>query len=238
MAETRVVQAVSEQNGSPMLTFRVLSALLRYPTPELKVELQLAKRILRSEGILTASYLESVCALVEQLQATPQLEAESSYVDAFDRGRSTSLYLFEHIHGDSRDRGKAMLKLLMRYRAHGLEMSSGELPDFLPAFLEFLSTRAPTEARKHLSEVADIIGLIGRRLRNRGALYAPLLEAIASLAVAGTRDQSLVTEGDQDRDDTPAALDAAWEEAAVTFNGSAAPMDNLQVARALAEPKS
>lgn len=198
-----------------MLTFRVLSALLRYPTPELKAELAEAERIVRSEGLLGVPHLEDVCAFLRYLRDTPQLDTESAYLDAFDRGRSTSLYLFEHIHGESRERGQAMVKLLLRYRAHGLDPSTRELPDYLPLFLEFLSTRRPAEAAKHLAEVADIVVLIGERLRRRSAPHAAVLEAVASLGAdgAGTSEIDGV-----DRDDTPAALDAAWEEAPVVFN--------------------
>ena len=198
-----------------MLTFRVLSALLKYPSPELKAATAQAEHILRSEGILGGAQLESVCAFIHQIQRMPQLEAESSYIDAFDRGRSTSLYLFEHIHGESRDRGQAMVRLLARYRMHGLDLSCKELPDFLPLFLEFLSTCRATESRNYLSEVIDIIRLLGHRLRQRA--------------------RSL-DEGEDQRDDVPAALDAAWEEAPVTFddatlNVAQGQMDSFSQAR-------
>ncbi len=212
-----------------MLTFRILSALLSYPMPELRGETAEAERILREEGLLTDGHLEIVCRFIRDLSNTSQLELESAYIEAFDRGRSTSLYLFEHIHGESRDRGQAMVKLLMRYRMHGLELQSGELPDFLPIFLEFLSTCSLKEARKHLLEVADIIGLIGQRLRKRGAAYAPVLEAVASLVSRTIDDQSPGNSNLEDRDDTPAALDAAWEESPVTFTDAVLPASQLPV---------
>jgi len=203
-----------------MLTFQVLSTLLRYPVPELNAELAAAEQILRREAILPLAHLEAVSAYLAGLKVTPQLEAESAYIDAFDKGRSTSLHLFEHIHGDNRARGEALHRLLLRYRAHGLELASRELPDFLPLFLEFLSTRPLAEARKHMAEVTDIAALIGRRLRARSAPHAPLLEAIAALAPPGvSADQQL--DEVPPRDDTPGALDAAWEEAPVTFNDAA-----------------
>jgi nitrate reductase delta subunit len=206
-----------------MVTFRVLSALLSYPGPELKAEAGRAEQILRTEGALIGSQLENVCAFLKQLAVMPQLEAEASYIDAFDRGRSTSLYLFEHVHGESRDRGQAMVRLLMRYRMHGLDLHSKELPDFLPLFLEFLSTCRPEEGRKYLSEVVDIIAMIGHRLRKRGASHALLLEAIASLVAQDATSKALASEEseDDDRDDTPAALDAAWDESPVTFDDAA-----------------
>ena len=203
-----------------MVSFRVLSALLSYPAAELRTETTAAERILREEGLLSDGALETVCDFIRALRDTPQLELESAYVEAFDRGRSTSLHLFEHIHGESRERGQAMVKLLMRYRMHGLELQSGELPDFLPIFLEFLSTCSRDQARKYLLEVADIVEVIGRRLRKRGSTYAALLEAVASLVSRDTDEQSLAASSQEDRDDTPAALDAAWEESPVTFNDS------------------
>jgi nitrate reductase delta subunit len=208
-----------------MLTYRVLSALLSYPTPELKGAATEGARILREESLLSGEHIERVCGFVDWLLTTPQLDAEAAYIDAFDRGRSTSLHLFEHIHGDSRARGEAMHRLLLRYRAHGLELQAGELPDFLPLFLEFLSTRPAREAAKHLAEVSDIAALIGRRLGKRGTPHAVLLEAIASLADAPAHRNDALPAGDEERDDTPAALDAAWEEAPVTFNDAQPPAD-------------
>jgi nitrate reductase delta subunit len=202
-----------------MLTFRVLSALLRYPTPELKAQLPEAEGILRSEGLLGVKHCEGVCAFLHYLRDTPQLEVESAHIAAFERGRSTSLYLFEHIHGESRERGQAMVKLLLRYRAHGLEPSTRELPDYLPLFLEFLSTRPAAETGRHLAEVADIVALLGERLRRRNAPHAPVLEAVASLAGHRVGAAASGLEPDsEERDDTAAALDAAWEEAPVVFN--------------------
>jgi nitrate reductase delta subunit len=200
-----------------MLTFRVLSALLRYPTAELQQQIDEAERILHGESLLPSAHEAGVCAFLQYLRETPEFDVEAAYVDAFDRGRSTSLYLFEHIHGDSRVRGEAMVKLLMRYRMHGLDLQERELPDYMPLFLEFLSTRPAAEARKHLAEVGDIVALIGQRLRRRESPYAPLLEAVASLSPASPR--VLDSDAKQDeRDDTHAALDAAWEEAPVVFN--------------------
>src|SRR5262245_1624054 len=200
-----------------MLTFRVLSALLRYPAAELQQQIDEAERILHGESLLRSALVAGVCAFLQYLRETPELDVEAAYVDAFDRGRSTSLYVFEHIHGDSRARGEAMVKLLMRYRMHGWDLQERELPDYLPLFLEFLSTRPAAEAGKHLAEVRDIVALIGQRLRRRESPYAPLLEAVASLSPANPR--VLDSDAKQDeRDDTPAALDAAWEEAPVVFN--------------------
>jgi nitrate reductase delta subunit len=217
-----------------MITFRILSSLLNYPTPELKSGAAEAANVLRSEGFLIDPHLAEVCGFLVRLETMPQLEAESAYIDTFDRGRSTSLHLFEHIHGESRDRGQAMVKLITRYRMHGLELQSGELPDFLPLFLEFLSTCRPQDAKKYLAEVSDIVALIGERLRKRQSPYAALLGAVASLAPKAANDglPSIDPERDE-RDDTPAALDAAWEEAPVTFNDASLLAIERTVARGI-----
>jgi len=215
-----------------MLTHRVLSAFLSYPAPELRGVAKQGVRILYEEKLLSATQIAGVCEFVHWLLETPQLDIEAAYIDAFDRGRSTSLHLFEHIHGESRARGEAMHRLLLRYRAHGLELQVSELPDFLPLFLEFLSTRSPVEAAKHLAEVVDIVDLIGQRLRKRGARHAALLEAIASLADMDARNSAGLPKENDERDDTPAALDAAWEEAPVTFNDTQ-PLGNAGLALAL-----
>src|SRR5262245_46783417 len=214
----RGARAASARNGDAMLTYRVLSALLSYPTPELKAAAPDAMRILGEDKLLQGEQYEGVCGFIDWLLNTPQLEVEAAYIDAFDRGRLTSLHLFEHIHGESRARGEAMLRLLLRYRAHGLELQADELPDFLPLFLEFLSTRPAREAAKHLAEVSDIISLLGRRLAKRRVPHAALLEATASLADSAGRAAADLPDENEGRDDTPAALDAAWEEAPVTFN--------------------
>jgi nitrate reductase molybdenum cofactor assembly chaperone NarJ/NarW len=206
-----------------MLTFSVLSTLLNYPAPELKAHTAEAERILRSEGLLSNEPLQGVCGFLRYVRDAAQLDLESAYVNAFDRGRSTSLHLFEHIHGDSRDRGQAMARLLMRYQAHGLEPAQRELPDYLPLFLEFLSTRPAAEARSHLAEVADIVELIAQRLGRRGAPHATVLEAVASLSARVTNRAAIASVASQEeRDDTPAALDAAWQEAPVTFGEAGA----------------
>jgi nitrate reductase delta subunit len=201
-----------------MITFRILSALLNYPTPELKTETRVAADVVRREGILASEHLDAVCGFLRHIETVPQLESESAYIDSFDRGRSTSLYLFEHIHGESRDRGQAMVTLISRYRMHGLELRSAELPDFLPLFLEFLSVCRPQQAKAYLAEVGDVIALIGERLRKRHSPYAAVLAAVASLAPQAAGGPLPVGADHEERDDTPAALDAAWEDAPVTFD--------------------
>src|SRR6185437_8539200 len=110
------------------------------------------------------------------------LAAEERYVDLFDRGRALSLHLFEHLHGDSRDRGEAMVELKQIYERAGFELSARELPDFLPVVLEYLSCRDITEAREMLADCAQILRTIGRALVARRSRYAAILQALIVIA--------------------------------------------------------
>ena len=165
--------------------------------------------------------------LIEDIAAADLLEAQSRYVDLFDRTRSLSLHLFEHVHGKSRDRGQAMVSLLERYQQAGLDVAAHELPDYIPLFLEFLSTLDAAEARAHLAEPAHILAALGERLRRRHSDYAVILEALVALSkVAPSPDvlAELRLEKIEDPGDL-VALDKAWEEAEVRFGPGDAASD-------------
>jgi nitrate reductase molybdenum cofactor assembly chaperone NarJ/NarW len=208
-------------------TYKVLSALLSYPTAELQDAARELVRALGSEQMLPARHRAAIVALIEEIAAADLLEAQSRYVDLFDRTRSLSLHLFEHVHGESRDRGQAMVSLLERYRQAGLDVAAHELPDYVPLFLEFLSTLDRAEARASLAEPVHILAALGERLRRRGSAYAAVLEALAVLseitpskdALADLRKEKIEDPGDL------TALDKAWEEAEVRFGPGDAATD-------------
>jgi nitrate reductase delta subunit len=135
-------------------TLRVFAALLSYPDDDVRRHLSEMPEILRRENVLPAARLAELDALIAQLRGNDPLDAEAEYVQLFDRGRGTSLHLFEHVHGDSRDRGPAMIDLAQTYEKAGLLLAPGELPDYLPAVLEFVSTQPPREAKAFLGEGA------------------------------------------------------------------------------------
>ncbi len=197
--------------GAPQmtLTLRVLARLLTYPDAELPLQMPAMVEALAREGALRARRQAEIEHLIDTLEATPALDAEAAYVDLFDRGRSTSLHLFEHVHGDSRDRGQAMVDLAQTYEKAGLYLAPGELPDYLPAALEFASTQPPREARAFLSEIAHILNALFSTLRERQSPYASVLGALIELA--GERASAVKVAADE-------ALDAAWEEPPV-FGG-------------------
>jgi nitrate reductase delta subunit len=195
-------------------TWRALGALLSYPTEDLRAATSEIAAVLADEAILSAKERTAIGALLAELATTDIYELQERYFVLFDRSRTLSLHLFEHVHGESRDRGQAMADLLALYDGHGLEMTAGELPDFLPLFLEFLSLLPDTEARTLLAEPAAIIRALADRLAARDTAYATVMEALAGLAQAPAVGRSEIP--DEDPADL-VALDAAWEETAVRF---------------------
>jgi len=164
---------------SVRLTLRALGYLLSYPDAQLRSVMPQLIDALQVE-------LEAVC---QHLAALDPLEAEARYVDNFDRGRQTSLHLFEHVHGDSRDRGPALIDLLQTYEKAGLQFQAEELPDHLPVVLEFASTQPPEVAREFLGEMAHILNALFSALVVRNSPYASVIAAV--LEVSGQRVQSV-----------------------------------------------
>jgi nitrate reductase delta subunit len=163
-------------------TLRVLAALLAYPDQEMRGYLGEMRVVLRGEHVLSRERRQEIDALIDSLAAADPLEAEAGYVELFDRGRATSLHLFEHVHGDSRDRGPAMIDLAQTYEKAGLYLAEGELPDYLPAVLEFVSTQPAAEARAFLGEMSHIFNSLFNALQGRASPYASVLGALLELA--------------------------------------------------------
>lgn len=184
-------------------TLRALSLLLQYPDAEHRALLPLLVDAIHTEAALPAVRRAEIQALAADLLRNDPIEVEARYVELFDRGRSTSLHLFEHVHGDSRDRGPAMIDLLQHYEKAGLRMDGRELPDHLCVVLEFASTQPPAQAREFLGEMAHILRAIFSALRQRESAYATLLAAV--LELAGEKVEAVPVTPDE-------ALDATWAE--------------------------
>lgn len=201
-----------------MKTYHALSALLTYPTPELQAAVSEIRQVLCDEGLLHASQRAKLEPLLNELETGDIYDLQERYVLQFDRARTLSLNLFEHIHGESRDRGGAMVDLLETYRAGGFDLVGPELPDHLPVLLEFLSTQAPEQASAILADAGHIIVALAERLARRESVYAPVMAALVTLAQVGPSPEAeaLLSEKDDDPEDLE-ALDAVWEEAMVTF---------------------
>lgn len=208
-----------------MKTLKVLSALLTYPTQELQAAAGEFKAVLRAEKALPASHNAAVEALVDDIAGRDLYDAQERYILLFDRTRSLSLHLFEHVHGESRDRGQAMVDLIKVYEDGGFAPTDKELPDFVPMFLEFAATREPAEARELVEQPGHVFAALRERLAKRQSPYEVVFAALVALGKTKLDDAALErlrAEPDPEPDDLE-ALDAAWEEEEVTFGpGSAA----------------
>jgi nitrate reductase delta subunit len=205
-------------------TLKVLSALLAYPTAELQQAVPEMRAALDAEARLPRKHRDRLDRIMEEIATSDLYDLQERYVLLFDRTRSLSLHLFEHVHGESRDRGQAMVDLQALYERHGLASSSSELPDHLPLFLEFLSEIPESEARALLAETSHILEAIRLRLKKRKVPYSSVFSCAQMLAEAkpqGDVVAALMGEPDEDPNDL-AALDAAWEEEEVTFGPAAA----------------
>jgi len=205
-------------------TLKVLSALLTYPSAELQKAVPEMRAALDAEGALPQRDRGRLDGTLDEIATGDLFELQEGYVLLFDRTRSLSLHLFEHVHGESRDRGQAMVDLKALYERHGLAMSSGELPDHVPLFLEFLSEIPEAEARELIEETSHVLEAIRLRLEKRKASYASVFACAQALAHACPQSDALAAllhEADEDPHDL-AALDAAWEEEEVTFGPGAA----------------
>lgn len=200
-------------------TYRALAILLSYPTADNAALMPAVLETLAAEKIAPRKLVRDLTPLAFELSRDDLYEAQARYVDLFDRTRSLSLQLYEHVHGESRDRGQAMVELLKLYSAHGLELTAKELPDHLPVFLEFLSTQPQAEAAALLGQAAHVLEALRERLNKRQSIYARVFDVLVAL-VDTHRDpvavQALLQEPEDDPDDLE-ALDKAWAEEQVTF---------------------
>jgi len=194
---------VTSKTASASLNLRVLARLLSYPDAELRNHLSEMRNALHNECAITAGRLAEVDVLMDTLAGGDPIDTEAAYVQLFDRGRATSLHLFEHVHGDSRDRGPAMIDLAQTYDKAGLFLAPGELPDYLPAVLEFVSTQPPREARAFLGEMTHIFNALFSALRERQSAYASAIGALLELAGETAQPVKLAPEE---------PLDASWAE--------------------------
>jgi len=165
-----------------MVVLRALGALLTYPRQELLAALPEIHGVLASSPLLDAVHRQQLDRLIAELSAGDPLDLEQRYVSLFDTGRATCLWLFEHVHGESRDRGQAMVDLKDIYERAGFHLAGNELPDYLPAVLEYLSYRDLTEARDMLGDCAHILRKIGGNLTSRGSPYAAVFDALLVIA--------------------------------------------------------
>ena len=198
-------------------TFKALSLLLSYPTAEIQAAAGDIVEAIATEELVQGPLLRGVQDFAQELASGDLYDLQERYILLFDRTRSLSLHLFEHVHGEGRDRGQALVDLKALYEQNGLDIETSELPDFLPLFLEFLSLLPDMEARDLLGQPAHILSALEDRLRQRDSGYAILFKALLSLAnTDNAQDSELIEVGDDNPNDL-IALDRQWQEEAVTF---------------------
>lgn len=201
-----------------MIELLIISRLLEYPDAALWQHQQELHDALAEGEMLNLQQAAQLNHFIARLCRHDLLDAQASYSELFDRGRATSLLLFEHVHGESRDRGQAMVNLMGQYQQAGMEIDSRELPDHLPLYLEYLSQRDEQEARGGLQDIAPILALLAARLKQRESDYAVLFDVLLGLSQSDVAIESVSQQilGEA-RDDTPQALDAVWEEEQIKF---------------------
>ena len=184
-------------------SLRALARLIAYPDAQLRSELDALLQVLDDEEVVPAKRRAELRALATGLLRQDPLEVEARYVETFDRGRATSLHLFEHVHGDSRDRGPAMIDLVQTYEKAGLFLGPEELPDHLGVVLEFASTQPPALAKAFLGEMAHILNAVFSALLKRESPYAAVIAAV--LELAGQKVQAVAIPVEE-------SLDESWVE--------------------------
>ncbi|MDI3362748.1 nitrate reductase molybdenum cofactor assembly chaperone [Lelliottia sp. V89_10] len=194
-----------------MRILKIIALLIEYPD-ELLWES-------RDEALsLIAQDAPQLLPFAQQHLGAALLDKQAQWCEVFERGRATSLLLFEHVHAESRDRGQAMVDLMGQYEKAGLALDCRELPDYLPLYLEYLSIISDDEAREGLQNVAPILALIGGRLKQRDVPQYQLFDALLALAASKLTSDSVTKQvATEQRDDTRQALDAVWEEEQVKF---------------------
>ncbi|PSS50862.1 nitrate reductase molybdenum cofactor assembly chaperone [Enterobacter sp. FS01] len=194
-----------------MQILKIIALLIEYPDEALWES--------RDEAIsLVAQDAPGLLPFAQQYLNAPLLDRQAEWCEVFERGRATSLLLFEHVHAESRDRGQAMVDLMSQYEQAGLQLDCRELPDYLPLYLEYLSIVPEAQVREGLQNVAPILALIGGRLKQRQVAHYQLFDTLLKFAGSKLSSDSVTQQvAGEKRDDTRQALDAVWEEEQVKF---------------------
>ncbi len=203
-----------------MNSLRLIALLLDYPEQDVWDSHEELRSLVEQYTELNAQQKATINQVISQMVGSELMDVQAQYCDLFERGRSLSLLLFEHVHGESRDRGQAMIDLLDQYAQAGMELAAKQLPDYLPTYLEYVSQCDAKEAVSGLKDVAPILALLKERLSQRQSFYSPLFQVLVELSGEVIAEQRLAeTVAKEAKDDTPQALDAVWEEEQIKFLG-------------------
>lgn len=162
--------------AEPIHPLKLVSVLLQYPTPAARAAVAAVGPA--ELGPLRGRQGQRLAGFLEWYRGRSLGELQRAYVEAFDFARRRSLHLTYHLHGDSRQRGLALLKLRQAYAAAGLEGDGAELPDFLPLMLEFCVLAPPPAGRELLDRHRPAIELVRDSLHREGSPFAALLDVV------------------------------------------------------------
>lgn len=167
-------------------TYKILSILLDYPTEETISLLPQIMPEVEEEKLLNRVSLRNMLAFIEAVEDLDLLDWKEKYTAQFDYASATSLYLFDHVYGDSRKRGMALVDLKQLYASEGMEIASRELPDYLPVLLEFIAyTQTHQQGADLLAEASSVLQKIEVKLKEGNSPYHYLLTILLYLASKG-----------------------------------------------------
>ena len=168
------------------LVWQSASLLLTYPDAHWTRRLETVDRLRAGvTGQAAAMLGESVAAL----RRVGEAQAAIDYVETFDLGKRTTMYLTYWTAGDTRNRGSHMHAFVAAYHDAGVPVPKSEAPDHLPVVLEFAATVDPDAGRRLLAAHQVPIRVLLDALTARGSAYAPAVAAVcATLPVPSERD--------------------------------------------------
>lgn len=202
-----------------MLILKVISRLLDYPSEALFNASEELVDVVQQDHTISQSNKDSLVSFIQKLAARDLYDAQESYDLLFDRGRSLSLLLFEHVHGESRDRGQAMVDLINVYKSKGFEVDSSQLPDYIPLYLEFLSEQETDFAEEWLGDICHLMTMLSERLIERECYYSVLFDSLIELSrLEINREEVAAAVQKEQRDDTIEAIDKEWEDKEIKFD--------------------
>ncbi|MCW8329091.1 nitrate reductase molybdenum cofactor assembly chaperone [Photobacterium sp. SDRW27] len=220
-----------------MNILKVISLLMDYPKPELQQYADALDTEIRQARQIPPEARAQLMTLVDSVCRRDLMQVQEEYGVLFDRGCSLSLLLFEHVHGDSRERGQAMVDLMANYEKSGFDIAVRELPDYIPLYLEYLAHQPDIDARQGLADVGHILGLLSARLHERDSLYASLFDALMIIGGVKVDEAKLKAEvAAEKRDDTFEAMDEVWEAEQVTFMANQSPETTCRPQTAQVQP--
>jgi len=204
-----------------MRILKVIARLLDYPSQELFKATPTLVTAVNEDSFISLHTKQQLVNFIEQLSSRDIYDAQETYDLLFDRGRSLSLLLFEHVHGESRDRGQAMVDLLDVYRSKGFEVDSRQLPDYIPLYLEFLSEQKNDFAQEWLGDICHLLAMLSERLISRKNSYSILFDCLVELSgLAVDREEIIAAIKKEKADDTPEAIDKEWEDKEIKFDAA------------------